>query len=96
MAKKDKDKIQKRRDAVFHPEFLEDLRFWVETDRKVALRAIDLIDAIIKDPFTGMGKPEPLKYLLAGSWSRRLTQEHRIVYMVSNDRIDFLQARYHY
>jgi len=96
LAKKDKDKIQKRRDAVFHPEFLEDLRFWVETDRKVALRAIDLIDAIIKDPFTGMGKPEPLKYLLAGSWSRRLTQEHRIVYMVSNDRIDFLQARYHY
>ena len=48
------------------------------------------------DPFHGIGKPEPLKYSLAGAWSRRLTQEHRIVYLVSNDRIDFLQARYHY
>jgi toxin YoeB len=54
------------------------------------------VEAILRDPFTGIGKPEPLKYLAAGSWSRRLTQEHRIVYLVSNDRIDFLQARYHY
>jgi len=72
------------------------LRYWVETDRKVALRAFDLIEAIMRDPFTGIGKPEPLKYLASGVWSRRLTQEHRIVYLVSNDRIDFLQARYHY
>lgn len=96
MAKKNKDKIPKKRDTVFDPEFLEDLRFWIETDRKVALRALDLIEAIIKDPFTGIGKPEPLKHLLAGSWSRRLTQEHRIVYLVSDDRVSFLQARYHY
>ncbi len=82
--------------AVFHPEFREDLRYWVETDRKIALRAFDLIEAILRDPFTGIGKPEPLKYLAAGLWSRRLTQEHRIVYLVSDDRIDFLQARYHY
>jgi toxin YoeB len=68
----------------------------VGTDRKVALRAFDLIEAIMRDPFTGIGKPEPLKYLALGAWSRRLTQEHRIVYLVSNDRIDFLQARYHY
>ena len=81
---------------MFHPEFREDLRHWVETDRKVALRAFDLIEAIMRDPFTGIGKPEPLKYLASGAWSRRLTQEHRIVYLVSNDRIDFLQARYHY
>lgn len=86
----------RKRDAVFHPEFREDLRFWVETERKVALRAFDLIEAVMTDPFHGIGKPEPLKYLLAGAWSRRLTQEHRIVYLVSNDRIDFLQARYHY
>jgi toxin YoeB len=86
----------KKRDAVFHPEFRDDLRYWVETDRKVAARALDLVEAILRDPFTGIGKPEPLKYLAAGSWSRRLTQEHRIVYLVSNDRIDFLQARYHY
>ncbi|MEO8218625.1 MAG: Txe/YoeB family addiction module toxin [Acidobacteriota bacterium] len=85
-----------RRAAVFHPEFREDLRHWVATDRKTALRARDLIEAVLRDPFTGIGKPEPLKYLAAGAWSRRLTQEHRIVYLVSKDRIDFLQARYHY
>lgn len=82
--------------AVFQPEFIEDLRYWVETDRKLALRAFDLIDAILRDPFDGIGKPEPLKYLSPGAWSRRLTQEHRLVYLVREDRIDFLQARYHY
>jgi toxin YoeB len=86
----------KQRDTVFQPEFREDLRHWVETDRKVALRAFDLIEAIMRDPFTGIGKPEPLKYLSSGTWSRRLTQEHRTVYLVRDDRIDFLQARYHY
>jgi toxin YoeB len=86
----------KHRDAVFQPEFREDLRHWVETDRKVALRAFDLIEAIMRDPFSGIGKPEPLKYLSSGTWSRRLTQEHRIVYLVRDDKIDFLQARYHY
>ena len=91
-----KSKTKKERDAVFHPEFREDLRHWVETDRKVALRAFDLIEAIMRDPFDGVGKPEPLKYLAPNTWSRRLTQEHRIVYLVSEDRIDFLQARYHY
>jgi toxin YoeB len=84
------------RESVFHPEFREDLRYWIENDRKVALRAFDLIEAVLRDPFTGIGKPEPLKYLASGAWSRRLTQEHRIVYLVSEDRIDFLQARYHY
>lgn len=84
------------RAAVFHPEFREDLRFWVETDRRVALRALEIVEAILRDPFTGLGKPEPLKYLASGTWSRRLTQEHRIVYLVTNERIDFLQARYHY
>jgi toxin YoeB len=82
--------------AVFHPEFREDLRFWVANERKVALRALDLVEAILRDPFTGIGKPEPLKYLAAGAWSRRLTQEHRLVYVVTKDRVDFLQARYHY
>ncbi|MFL6258061.1 MAG: Txe/YoeB family addiction module toxin [Pyrinomonadaceae bacterium] len=82
--------------TAFHPEFIEDLRYWVEADRKVALRALDLVEAVMRDPFTGIGKPEPLKYLLAGAWSRRLTQEHRVVYLVSEERVDFLQARYHY
>ena len=84
------------RDAVFHPEFQEDLIFWVETDRKTALRAFRLIEEIVRDPYSGIGKPEPLRYLAPNTWSRRLTQEHLIVYLVSDDRIDFLQARYHY
>jgi toxin YoeB len=81
---------------VFQREFREDLRYWVDTDRKVALRALDLVEAVLRDPFTGIGKPEPLKYLAVGTWSRRLTQEHRIVYLVRGNRVDFLQARYHY
>jgi toxin YoeB len=84
------------REAVFQQEFLEDLRYWVETDRRMALRALDLVQAILRDPFAGIGKPEPLKYLTPGTWSRRLSQEHRIVYLVRDERIDFLQARYHY
>ena len=85
-----------RREAVLQPEFIEDLRFWVETDRKAALRLLDLVEAILRDPFTGVGKPELLKHLGSDVWSRRLTQEHRVVYLVAHDRVDFLQARYHY
>ena len=81
---------------MFQREFREDLRFWVDTDRRVALRALDLVEAILRDPFIGIGKPEPLKYLAPGTWSRRLTQEHRIVYLVRGTQVDFLQARYHY
>jgi toxin YoeB len=88
--------LRKHREAVFHPEFREDLRYWVETDRRVALRVFDLIEAVLRDPFSGIGRPEPIKYLAPEAWSRRLTQEHRVVYLVSKDRIDFLQARYHY
>lgn len=86
----------KERLAVFQPEFIEDLRYRVETDRKLTLRTLELIEAILRDPFAGIGKPEPLKYMVPGAWSRRLTQEHRIVYLVRDDRINFLQARYHY
>ena len=98
MTRRGKEPPKKKpgRDAIFHPEFREDLRYWMQVDRKVALRAMDLVEAIIREPFAGIGKPEPLKYLASGAWSRRLTQEHRVVYLVSDDRIDFLQARYHY
>lgn len=85
-----------KRDAVFQDEFRDDMRHWVETNRRIALRALDLVEAIMRDPFDGIGKPEPLKYLGADVWSRRLTQEHRLVYLVSDDRMDFLQVRYHY
>lgn len=84
------------RKAVVHPEFRDDLRHWVITDKKVAVRVLELVEAVLREPFTGPGKPEPLKHLLAGAWSRRLTQEHRLVYLVRDDRIDLLQARYHY
>jgi toxin YoeB len=83
-------------EAVFQPEFLQDLRWWVETDRQIALRLLLLVEDVLIDPFHGIGKPEQLKHLLAGSWSRRITQEHRLVYKVSGRRIDFLQARFHY
>jgi len=86
----------RQRVAVFHREFLEDLRFWVDTNRKIALRALDLVDTVLRDPFDGIGKPEPLRHLYKGAWSRRLTEEHRLVYLVRDDRVDFLQARYLY
>ena len=91
-----KHRPKRARVAVFQPEFREDLRYWVESDRKVALRVLAIVEAVLRDPFHGIGKPEPLKYLVAGAWSRRVTQEHRLVYLVSDQRIDFLQARYHY
>ena len=84
------------REAFFHVEFLQDLRYWVKEDRSAALRVLDLVDAVMRDPFRGIGKPEPLRFLLAGCWSRRITQEHRLVYRVTSGRIDFLQGRYHY
>ena len=82
--------------AVCHPEFLEDLQFWVETDKRTAKRLLQLMCAILRQPFEGIGKPEPLKYLGANVWSRRVTQEHRCVYLVKADRVEFLQGRYHY
>jgi toxin YoeB len=85
-----------KRVAVFHAEFREDLRYWVRSERSVAIRVLDLVEAVLRDPFQGPGKPEPLRYLLAGCWSRRITQEHRLVYRVSDESVDFLQARYHY
>ena len=84
------------RHAVFHREFLEDLRFWVKTDRNAALRTLELVEATLRDPFKGIGKSEALKYVLAGCWARRITQEHRLVYKLGETRVDFLQARYHY
>ena len=91
-----KDKRRQQREAVLHPEFIEDLRYWVQTDRRIALRALEIVEAVLSDPFAGIGKPEPLKYLAPNTWSRRLTQEHRIVYVVKDQRVEFLQARYHY
>ena len=85
-----------KRVAIFVPEFLQDLRYWVKNERSVGLRVLDLVESVMRDPFEGLAKPEPLKYVLAGCWSRRITQEHRLVYRVTDETVDFLQARFHY
>jgi len=85
-----------RREAVCHPEFLEDLKHWIATDRRTARRLLELMKAVLNDPVSRIGKPELLKYLGTGVWSRRITQEHRCVYLVKADRVEFLQGRYHY
>ena len=75
---------------------MEDLVFWVRTDRKTALRVLDLMKAVRRDPFDGPGKPEPLRHLGSDIWSRRITARDRLVYRVLDDGVEFLQARYHY
>ena len=85
-----------RRSAVLEAECLEDLRYWVDTNRKTALRVLDLMEAVLRDPFAGIGKPEPLKHLGGNVWSRRINEVDRLVYEVFADRVAFLQARYHY
>ena len=90
------DRRPPRRDMVFDPTFVNDLRFWVQTDQRVALRVLALVDAVMRDPFDGIGKPERLNYGRQATWSRRITQEHRLMYYVEDDRVTFLQARYHY
>ena len=82
--------------AVISSNFRNDLRYWIETDRKIALRVLDLMASVLDDHFGGIGKPEPLRFELAGCGSRRVTQEHRLVYRVTGDRVEFHQARYHY
>jgi toxin YoeB len=74
----------------------QDYQFWVETDRKMLKRINRLIQEIVRDPFRGSGKPEPLKHGLSGYWSRRLNDEHRIVYRMTEDAVLIAQLRYHY
>ena len=84
------------RELVFELAAVEDLAWWVEHDRKKALRVLRLVEEVQRDPFRGKGKPEPLKHELAGCWSRRIDQEHRLVYEVQADKIRLLACRYHY
>jgi toxin YoeB len=80
----------------FDPAAFEDLAWWVENDRAKAVRILKLIRDLQRDPFHGVGQPEPLRHDLAGCWSRRIDQEHRLVYQVSQDKIRILACRYHY
>lgn len=85
-----------KRVAVIQDECREDLRFWVDTNRKTALRVLDLMEAALRDPYAGIGKPEHLKHMGGNVWSRRVNEADRLVYEVFGDRVEFLQARYHY
>lgn len=87
---------RRKRQMMVQDECREDLRYWVDTSRKTALRVLDLMEAALRDPFDGIGKPEPLKHLGPDIWARRITGVDRLVYKVYDDAIDFLQARYHY
>jgi toxin YoeB len=80
----------------FSPQFREDLKWWAKTNPRLWERLWDLIESVMQDPFSGLGKPEPLKHLGSNLWSRRINLEHRLVYRVEHNRILFLQARYHY
>lgn len=86
----------RHRRAVIQDECLEDLRHWVDTDRKTALRVLDLMDAVLRDPYAGLGKPEHLRHFGGNVWSRRINEVDRLVYEVFDERVEFLQARYHY
>jgi toxin YoeB len=80
----------------FTTKFKEDLGWWYKTDYKKATKILDLVTAIMTEPFTGVGKPEALKYMEENFWSRRIDLEHRIVYVVSHEKIVFYACRYHY
>jgi toxin YoeB len=80
----------------FDEDAFEDVAWWIDRDRAQALKIVRLVREIQRDPFSGTGKPEPLRHQLAGCWSRRISQEHRLVYQVMPDRIRILACRFHY
>ena len=84
------------RRSVFTSQFREDLKYWTRNDRKIAMRVLDLVEDVMRSPFEGIGKPEPMRFDFAGCWSRRISAEHRLVYEVTGESVTFLQARYHY
>ncbi len=80
----------------FTPESWDDYLYWQKTDKKILNRINDLIKDVKRNPFEGIGKPEPLKYQLQGCWSRRINQEHRLIYRVNNKTIQIIACRFHY
>ena len=80
----------------FDPAAFEDLTWWIKHDRKKAMKLMKLIENVQRDPFKGIGKPEALKHELSGCWSRRIDDEHRLVYQVFEKKIRILACRYHY
>ena len=84
------------RNIIFVPKAFKEYQEWIQKDRKTALRIGDLIREILRDPFEGIGKPEPLKYEFSGCWSRRIDQEHRLVYQVNENAIIIYSCYSHY
>ena len=91
-----KSQPKQKRAVVLSDGFRDDLRYRAENDRKLLLKVLELMEAIVREPFSGLGKPEPLKHKAPGAWSRRITEEHRLVYLVDDDDLVVLQARFHY
>ena len=83
-------------DIIFQDEAWEDYLYWQQTDKKTLKKINSLIKAIERNPFEGIGNPEPLKHNLSGYWSRRINLEHRLVYRIANNQIRIVQCRYHY
>lgn len=88
--------MKSEKNLEFKPAAFEDLAWWITQDRKKALKIIKLIEDIQRHPFSGLGQPESLKHELSGCWSRRIDQEHRLVYEVLDDNIKILACRFHY
>ena len=84
------------RRIVFEPGAFEDFNEWVKLDKKLYKKIVELIKDIDRSPFTGLGKPEPLKHELAGFWSRRINEEHRLVYTINDTEIIIAACKYHY
>jgi toxin YoeB len=84
------------RNIVFEPQAFQDFNNWAREDKKIYGKIVNLISDILRSPFDGIGKPEPLKYELKGYWSRRITDEHRLVYKVSEDAVIIAGCRFHY
>ena len=78
------------------PQAIEDIKWWIKQDKKLALKIMGLMEELPQSPFSGKGKPEKLRFNLSGFWSRRITQEHRLVYEVTDDFIRVVSCRYHY
>ncbi|MDQ2745687.1 MAG: Txe/YoeB family addiction module toxin [Acidobacteriota bacterium] len=80
----------------FLPQAFDDMNYWAATDRNLLLKIFELIKDIKRSPFSGIGKPEPLKHQLKGLWSRRITQEHRLIYRVDKEELIIVSCRFHY
>ena len=81
---------------LFSPQSWEDYVYWQQTDKRFVKKINELLKDISRNSYSGIGKPEPLKYAMSGYWSRRITDEHRLVYKVAGETIKVAQARYHY